>query len=107
MAVSTSFSGAKLEALLFKSASNSSSTRNLSSSHLPGFCKSIRTRRILFQRTGVSSFTPFKCELASSDVLVQNDEIDPPKSSNLSALEQLKTSAVDSMFSLLLYFPIT
>nr|AVV48061.1 glutamyl-tRNA reductase [Cucumis hystrix]AVV48062.1 glutamyl-tRNA reductase [Cucumis x hytivus]AVV48065.1 glutamyl-tRNA reductase [Cucumis x hytivus] len=95
MAVSTSFSGAKLEALLFKSASNSSSTRNLSSSHLPGFCKSIRTRRILFQRTGVSSFTPFKCEVASSDVLVQHDEIDPAKSSNLSALEQLKTSAVD------------
>ncbi|XP_038885354.1 glutamyl-tRNA reductase 1, chloroplastic [Benincasa hispida] len=95
MAVSTSFSGAKLEALLLKSAATSSSTRISSSSQLTGFCKSIRTRRILFQRSGLSSFSPLRCEVASSDVLVQNDEFDPAKSSNLSALEQLKTSAVD------------
>lgn len=86
MAVSTSFSGAKLEALLLKSAATSSS------SHLPLFCKSIRSKRIPFQRSGFSSL---RCEVASSDVLVQNDEIDRAKSSNLSALEQLKASAAD------------
>lgn len=106
MAVSTSFPGAKLEALLLKSAATSSSTRVSSSSHLPGFCKSIRTRRILFQRSGVPSFAPVRSEVASSDVLVQNDEFDRAKSSNLSALEQLKTSAVDSKYFPFLFFSL-
>ncbi|XP_022132133.1 glutamyl-tRNA reductase 1, chloroplastic [Momordica charantia] len=93
MAVSTSFSGAKLEALLLKSAATS---RGSSSSQLPVFCNSIRSRRVQFHRTGFPSFTPVRCEVASSsDVLVQNDEIDRATASNLSALEQLKTSAAD------------
>lgn len=104
MAVSTSFSGAKLEALLLKSAATSSTTRGSSNSQLPLVCKSIRSRRIQFQRSGFSSLSPVKSELASSDVLVQNDEIDQPKSSSLSALEQLKTSAADSMFFPFLHF---
>lgn len=101
MAVSTTFSGAKLEALLLKSAATSSSTRGSSSSQLPVLCKSIRSKRFQFLRSGFSSLGHVRCEVASSDVLVQNDEIDQAKSSsNLSALEQLKTSAADSM-----YFP--
>lgn len=90
MAVSTSFAGAKLEALLLKSSSanaTTSSSRAVASS--TSFYKPIRTRRALFQR-GV------RCEVASSDVSVQNDQAGAG-ASNVSALEQLKTSAADSM----------
>ncbi|EXC01154.1 Glutamyl-tRNA reductase 1 [Morus notabilis] len=86
MAVSTSFAGAKLEALLLNTASSSRvSSASSSSSQLSSFCKPIRSRRVLIQR-GV------RCEVASSDASLQTDKL---ASSNISALEQLKTSAAD------------
>ena len=92
MAVSTSFAGAKLEVLLLKSSSAaspspSSSSRVSNSSQLSSFCKPIRSRRVGVQR-GV------RCDVtASSDVSFQTDQNAKP---NVSALEQLKTSAADS-----------
>ncbi|KAM4087271.1 hypothetical protein ACJW30_10G165600 [Castanea mollissima] len=82
MAVSTSFAGAKLEALFLKSSSSSSSSRASLSSQAPQISgKPIRSRKTLIQRGAV------RCEVAASDVSLQTDK--------LSALEQLKTSAVD------------
>ncbi|KAL4604412.1 hypothetical protein ACB092_10G191800 [Castanea dentata] len=82
MAVSTSFAGAKLEALFLKSSSSSSSSRASLSSQVPQISgKPIRSRKTLIQRGAV------RCEVAASDVSLQTDK--------LSALEQLKTSAVD------------
>ena len=90
MAISTSFSGAKLEALLLKSSSSSSgsSSRASTASHLSVIGKPSKNRRNLIQR-GV-----IRCETASSDVVVKTD--DPGNASGISALEQLKTSAADS-----------
>ncbi|XP_075640959.1 glutamyl-tRNA reductase 1, chloroplastic [Castanea sativa] len=82
MAVSTSFAGAKLEALFLKSSSSSSSSRASLSSQVPQISgKPIRSRKTLIQRGAV------RCEVAASDVSLQTDK--------LSALEQLKTSAAD------------
>ncbi|KAF4353533.1 hypothetical protein CsatB_008623 [Cannabis sativa] len=90
MAVSTSFAGAKLEALLFKSSSANTTTSTSrvapSSSPLSSFCKPIRARRALIQRGVV------RCDVSASETSVQTNE---PGGSNISALEQLKTSAAD------------
>ncbi|GMY17486.1 glutamyl-tRNA reductase 1, chloroplastic-like [Fagus crenata] len=84
MAVSTSFAGAKLEALFLKS----SSSRASPSSQLPSiFGKPIRSRKSLIQRGAVVPLRPVRCEVAASDVSIQTDK--------LSALEQLKASAAD------------
>lgn len=74
----TSFAGAKLEAPFLKS---SPSSRATPSAQLLIIGKPIRCRKGPVQR-GV------RCEVASSDALVQTDK--------LSALEQLKNSAADS-----------
>ncbi|XP_068313627.1 glutamyl-tRNA reductase 1, chloroplastic-like [Pyrus communis] len=88
MAVSTSFAGAKLEALLSLSSSAAATTSSRAStgSSLVGSVRPIRTRRLQIQR-GV------RCEVAASSdasaAVVQS------VASNVSALEQLKTSASD------------
>uniref|UniRef100_A0A5B6ZUL8 Glutamyl-tRNA reductase n=1 Tax=Davidia involucrata TaxID=16924 RepID=A0A5B6ZUL8_DAVIN len=96
MAVSSAFAGAKLETLLLSNSASSSSPRS-TPSQIRIFCKPTRNRRTLIQR-GWASFNPaIRCEVAP-DVLVQTtDKIDPnaASSSSLSALEQLKASAVD------------
>ncbi|XP_030946646.1 glutamyl-tRNA reductase 1, chloroplastic-like [Quercus lobata] len=82
MAVSTSFAGAKLEAMFLKSSSSSSSSRASLSSQVPQISgKPIRNRKTLIRRGAV------RCEVAASDVSLQTDK--------LSALELLKTSAAD------------
>lgn len=82
MAVSTSFAGAKLEAMFLKSSSSSSSSRASLSSQVPQISgKPIRNRKTLIRRGAV------RCEVAASDVSLQTDK--------LSALEMLKTSAAD------------
>lgn len=97
MAVSSSlaasFSTAKLETPLFLNSVSSSR----SSSQYRIFCKPARSRRYLSQRRAY--FIP-RCEVAS-DALV---EADSARSSSVSALEQLKTSAADSWFSFFLLF---
>ncbi|KAM1775046.1 hypothetical protein ACFX11_044353 [Malus domestica] len=88
MAMSTSFAGAKLEALLSLSSSSAATTSSRAStgSSLVGSVRPIRTRRLQIQR-GV------RCEVAASSdastAVVQS------VASNVSALEQLKTSASD------------
>ncbi|KAL6317346.1 hypothetical protein AAG906_030099 [Vitis piasezkii] len=88
MAVSSSlaasFTGAKLETPPFLNSVSSSR----SSSQYRIFCKPARTRRSLIQR-GASLNS--RCEVAS-DALVDTDSA---RSSSVSALEQLKTSAAD------------
>ena len=87
MAVSTSFAGAKLEAMFLKSSSSSSSSRASLSSQVPQISgKPIRSRKTLIRRGAV------RCEVAASDVSLQTDK--------LSALELLKTSAADSNASI-------
>ncbi|PON68283.1 Tetrapyrrole biosynthesis, glutamyl-tRNA reductase [Parasponia andersonii] len=88
MAVSTSFAGAKLEALLLKSSSANTTSSSFSRvSPTSSLCKPIRTRRALMQsQRGV------RCEVAASDAPIQADQAG---GSNVSALEQLKTSAAD------------
>ena len=83
MAVSTTFSGAKLEALLLKCSSSSSSPPPSRSSFttFPG-----QNRRTLIQR-GV-----IRCDAQPSDA----SSVAPNNATALSALEQLKTSAADS-----------
>ncbi|XP_034676510.1 glutamyl-tRNA reductase 1, chloroplastic-like [Vitis riparia] len=88
MAVSSSlaasFTGAKLETPLFLNLVSSSR----SSSQYRIFCKPARIRQSLIQR-GASLNS--RCEVAS-DALVDTDST---RSSSVSALEQLKTSAAD------------
>ncbi|BAT81643.1 glutamyl-tRNA reductase 1, chloroplastic-like [Vigna umbellata] len=82
MAVSTSFSGAKLEALLLKCTS-SNATTTISTTHF----SLARNRKTLLQ----THRGAIRCEVSASDV-----SVDPTKKpSTLSALEQLKTSAAD------------
>jgi len=83
MAVSTSFSGAKLEALLLKCASSNAAT-TISTTHFSLLGKSRKT--LVQTHRGA-----IRCEVSASDV-----SVDPTKKpSSISALEQLKTSAVD------------
>lgn len=81
MAVSTCFSGAKLEALLLKCCSNATTT----TTHLSFFGKNRKTLNLIHTQRG-----SIRCE-ASSDVLVEPVN----NATNISALEQLKTSAAD------------
>ncbi|KAG5052673.1 hypothetical protein JHK87_004871 [Glycine soja] len=84
MAVSTSFPGAKLEALLLKCGSSNAATAT-TTTHLSCFCK---TRKTLVQ----SQRGPIRCEASSaSDVVADATK----KAASVSALEQLKTSAAD------------
>ncbi|XP_054799127.1 glutamyl-tRNA reductase 1, chloroplastic-like [Prosopis cineraria] len=85
MAVSTSFSGAKLEALLLKSSSPAS--RASAAPRLSDFGKPGAIKRTLIQR-GI-----IRCEAAVPEVLIKADE--PSNGNSVSALEQLKTSAAD------------
>ncbi|XP_030537940.1 glutamyl-tRNA reductase 1, chloroplastic [Rhodamnia argentea] len=96
MAVSSGFTGAKLENLLLLcngslSPSSSSSRASLSLPSQIGLPR----RRSLAQR-GVSVGAGFnrvvRCDVAASDVVSESPKID---TSNISALEQLKTSAAD------------
>ncbi|XP_027354564.1 glutamyl-tRNA reductase 1, chloroplastic-like isoform X1 [Abrus precatorius] len=82
MAVSTTLSGAKLEAVLLQCSSCSSSSRaSFPATHL----SVLRTnRRTLFQKGAI------RCDVQSSDEILKRDG-----SNTLSALEQLKTSAAD------------
>lgn len=82
--LAASFTGAKLETPLFLNLVSSSR----SSSQYRIFCKPARTRQSLIQR-GASLNS--RCEVAS-DALVDTDST---RSSSVSALEQLKTSAAD------------
>ncbi|KAE9587077.1 hypothetical protein Lal_00004597 [Lupinus albus] len=86
MAVSTTFSGAKLDTLLPKCSSFSRSSSN--STHLSVFGKNRKTfiHRGVIRCNGSNS--------ASSDVIVKIDG-DSSNAITLSALEQLKTSAAD------------
>ncbi|KAG5064024.1 Glutamyl-tRNA reductase 1, chloroplastic [Glycine max] len=86
MAVSTSFPGAKLEALLLKCGSSNAATATATTTtHLSCFCK---TRKTLVQ----SQRGPIRCEASSaSDVVADATK----KAASVSALEQLKTSAAD------------
>lgn len=86
MAVSTSFSGAKLEALLLKSSSPAS--RASAAARLSDFGKPGAIKKTLIQR-GI-----IRCEAAVPEVLIKAD--DPSNGNSVSALEQLKTSAADS-----------
>ncbi|XP_020209121.1 glutamyl-tRNA reductase 1, chloroplastic [Cajanus cajan] len=81
MAVSTSFSGAKLEALLLKCGSSNATT---TTTHLSVFGKN---RKTLVQTLRGS----IRCEVSASDVSLDSTK----KATNVSALEQLKTSAAD------------
>ncbi|KAK4276933.1 hypothetical protein QN277_015021 [Acacia crassicarpa] len=85
MAVSTSFSGGKLEALLLKSSSPAS--RASAAARLSDFGKPITIKKTLIQR-GI-----IRCEAAVPEVLIKAD--DPSNGNSVSALEQLKTSAAD------------
>ncbi|XVE95132.1 hypothetical protein REPUB_Repub02eG0070100 [Reevesia pubescens] len=96
MAVSSTFSGAKLESLLMNSCSSSSASSLRAYFHcqhqMKGFPKpSTRGSKGMVQRNeGV------RCEVvAQSDAAFEGEKIDPSKASALSALEQLKTSAAD------------
>lgn len=82
--LAASFTGAKLETPLFLNSVSSSR----SSSQYRIFCKPARIRQSLIQR-GASLNS--RCEVAS-DALVDTDST---RSSSVSALEQLKTSAAD------------
>lgn len=91
MAVSSAFAGAKLESLL---PCNASAAASPAPQRM--FCKPARTTRAATNR-GVWFNSPIKCEGLPSDVVVQS-RTNAASVSSLSALEQLKTSAADSMF---------
>ncbi|KAF1869131.1 hypothetical protein Lal_00048412 [Lupinus albus] len=83
MAVSTSFSGAKLETLLLNKCCPSSSAR-LNATHFSVFGKNRRTLSVI-QKGGI------RCDASASNVL--GDSIS--NATTVSAIEQLKTSAAD------------
>nr|GLL48167.1 glutamyl-tRNA reductase 1, chloroplastic-like [Ipomoea trifida] len=88
MAMSSAFAGAKLESLRPCNASAAASPS------LPGvFCKPARTTRAATNHRVLFN-SPIKCEGSPSDVVVQTRN-NAASASSLSALEQLKTSAVD------------
>ena len=96
MAVSSTFSGAKLESLLVNSCSSSSASSLRvyfpCQQQMKAFSKPNRGRKGMVQRSGV------RCEVVQSDAALEGEKIDPSKASALSALEKLKTSAADSTF---------
>ncbi|KAF5739811.1 glutamyl-tRNA reductase 1 chloroplastic-like [Tripterygium wilfordii] len=95
----TTLAGAKLETLLLNSSKSSSSSaaaalRGHSSNQVRLLCKPTRNcRRALVQRGGI------RCDVSASDVTVESGKVDPSNASTISALEQLKISGADSMFS--------
>lgn len=88
MAIPTAFSGAKLESL----SSSATSPAPIGLFSHPG-----RVRRLPIQK-GLFNLG-IRCVVAASDVLSQSQNSENvTSSSSLSALEQLKTSAADSMY---------
>ncbi|XVE60652.1 hypothetical protein DITRI_Ditri05aG0145400 [Diplodiscus trichospermus] len=94
MAVSSTFSGAKLESLLVNSGSSSSASSLRAyfpcQQQMKAFSKPNRGRKSVVQRSG-----GVRCDVAKADAALEGQNIDPSKASALSALEQLKTSAAD------------
>lgn len=97
MAVSSAFLGAKLEALLLSNTASSSVSASAGHVGLPA---SARARRAALIR---KNWGMIRCE-AAPDALAQADNVESSNAasfsasaSSLSALEQLKTSAADSM----------
>ncbi|XVF64946.1 hypothetical protein PTKIN_Ptkin09bG0207400 [Pterospermum kingtungense] len=96
MAVSWTYSGAKLESLLvnYCSPSSASSLRAYfpcQQQQMKAFANPNRGRKCMVQRSG-----RVRCEVAPPDAVLEGgDKMDPSKASALSALEQLKTSAAD------------
>lgn len=89
MAIPTAFSGPKLESL-------SSSAAAASPASIGLFCNPGRVRRLSIQKGLFNS--GIRCEVAASDVVDQSQSSgNVTSSSSLSALEQLKSSAADSM----------
>lgn len=100
MAVSSAFLGAKLETLLVSNTASSSSAGHV------GSPASARARRAALIR---KNWGMIRCE-AAPDALAQAESPNAASfsasASSLSALEQLKTSAADSMNAFLSYlFP--
>lgn len=98
MVVSNAFVGAKLEALLVSNTASSSISASASPVQVGLLCKlsSAPARRTPLIRRYSGTF---RCE-ATPDALVQAEKADSTNAasaSSLSALEQLKTSAADSM----------
>ncbi|XP_022726538.1 glutamyl-tRNA reductase 1, chloroplastic-like [Durio zibethinus] len=93
MAVSSTFSGAKLETLLVNPCSSSSA------SSLRAYFPCQQQMKAFFNPSlgmkGVVQKSGVRCEVAQSDSALEGEKIDPSKASVLSALEQLKTSAAD------------
>jgi hypothetical protein len=83
MAISTSFYGAKLEPLFIKYCSSSSSSLSYVTTHL-SFLGRNRKSFVQCKKGSI-----IRCEASSSD-----------NANSVSALQQLKTSAADSKFSL-------
>lgn len=92
--MSTTFSGAKLEALLL----NCSSSSRSSSSTVTQLSVLGKPRTSLIQKGIV------RCDAQSSEVLVKSDGLSS-NATTLSALEQLKTSAADSKSMLICFLP--
>ncbi|OMO50850.1 Tetrapyrrole biosynthesis, glutamyl-tRNA reductase [Corchorus capsularis] len=93
MAVSSTFSGAKLESLLVNSCSSSSASSLRAYFPCQQQMKALskpnnRGRKNMVQKS-------VRCEVAQSDAALEGEKMDPAKASALSALEQLKTSAAD------------
>lgn len=97
MAVSSAFVGAKLEALLVSNTASSSMSASAAHAVFPA---SARARRAALIRRGCGLI---RCE-AAPDALAQAENVEPTNAASLSAsassltaLEQLKASAADSM----------
>lgn len=97
MAVLNAFTGAKLESLPLRNAGASTSAP------IAVFCNPGRGRMALIQK-GSFNFA-VRCESATTDVVAQTeasaDSANVALASSLSALQQLKTSAADSMYILI------
>lgn len=99
MAVSTSFCGAKLEALLLKSSSPASRASSIANRFSESAKAGVVNKKSLIRR-GI-----IRCEAAVPEVLIKDDD-DLSNANNVSALEQLKTSAVDSKYCIILSFSL-
>ncbi|GMJ02536.1 glutamyl-tRNA reductase, Arabidopsis thaliana hemA 1 [Hibiscus trionum] len=89
MAISSRFSGAKLESLLMNHCSSSSASFS-HQQQIKVFRKPNRGIKGVISRNGA-----IRCEAAESNAVSEVEKIDPSKTAALSALEQLKTSAAD------------
>lgn len=97
MAISSTFSAAKLDSSLMNYSSSSSAS--FSGAYFPYqqqmkvFPRPNRGNKGMVSRNG-----GVRCEAAESNAALELQKIDPSKASALSALQQLKTSAADSTF---------